>query len=148
MQHDITRWLDEALAQVPVELNADSNGTTHRQIADSYLRPLLKRCRATKKAGFWQWLRFQLAKTEETACYLVWMRESRCPLEVKTSSKPDGGLQYVVTATLHSSKSPMMQTMRCGVSRRHILNGRYHCIRSVSGDCLFSNPMKHVKFGS
>jgi hypothetical protein len=96
VQHDITRWLDEALAQVPVELNADSNGTTHRQIADSYLRPLLKRCRATKKAGFWQWLRFQLAKTEETACYLVWMRESRCPLEVKTSSKPDGGLQYVV----------------------------------------------------
>jgi hypothetical protein len=97
VQHDITRWLDEALAQIPVDLNADSDGTTHRQIADAYLRPLLNRCRATTKARFWQWLRFQLAKTEETAPYLLWMRESRCLLEVKTSTTgSDGGFQYVV----------------------------------------------------
>jgi hypothetical protein len=98
VQHDITRWFDEALAQVPVELDADCDGTTHRRIVDSYLRPLLKRCRATTKSGFWQWLRLQLAKTEETATYLTWMRESRCPLEGKISSTPgcDGGFQYVV----------------------------------------------------
>jgi hypothetical protein len=96
VQHDIARWLDEALNQIPAELNADSDGTTHRQIADSYLRPLLKRCRAATKSRFWQWLRLQLARTEEIAPYLLWMRESRCPLEVKTSTGSEGGFQYVV----------------------------------------------------
>ena len=100
MQHDITRWLNEALAQIPVELNADADGTTHRQIADFYLRALLKRCRATTRPRFWQWLRFQLAKTEDTARYLMWMRESRCPLEVKTSSTgAEGGFSYVINGS-------------------------------------------------
>jgi hypothetical protein len=93
VQHDKTRWLDEALSQIPVDLKADVEGTTHREIADSYLRPLLKRCRATSRIRFWQWLRFQLAKSEETSRYLTWMRESKCPLEIKTT---DGGFKYVV----------------------------------------------------
>jgi hypothetical protein len=95
VQHE--KWLNEALDQIPVELRAGTEGTTHRQIADSYLRPLLKRCRATTRPRFWQWLRLTLSKTEETSQYLMWMRESRCPLEVKTSSMgAEGGFQYVI----------------------------------------------------
>jgi hypothetical protein len=94
VQHE--KWLNEALDQIPVELRAGTEGTTHRQIADSYLRPLLKRCRATTRPRFWQWLRLTLSKTEETSQYLMWMRESRCPLEVKTSPGPEGGFQYVI----------------------------------------------------
>jgi hypothetical protein len=90
--YDITRWLDEALAQIPAELTNDE-GSRHYQIVDSYLRPLLKRCRATTKCRFWTWLRLQLAKTEEMVGYLMWMRESRCPLEV---TKAKNGFQYVI----------------------------------------------------
>lgn len=91
-QHD--KWLREALDQIPVELKADTDGTTHRQIADSYLRPLLKRCRATTRPRFWQWLRLTLSKTEETASYLMWMRESRCPIEIEV--EPKSGFEYIV----------------------------------------------------
>ncbi len=102
MQHDISRWFDEALAQIPVELT-DDIGAGHRQIVDDYIRPLLKRCRAATKSRFWIWLRQQLAKTEETASYLAWIRESRCALEVKTSSKSgsyEGGFRYVVNGDI------------------------------------------------
>jgi hypothetical protein len=97
MPHEQTRWLDEALDQIPTDLTADGDGTTHRVIVAEYLRPLLRRCRATTRSRFWQWLRLQLAKSEDFCHYLAWVREGRCPLEVKTSStEANGGFQYVV----------------------------------------------------
>jgi hypothetical protein len=80
MPHDQTCWLDEALNLVPKDLPADEV-TTHREILESYLRPLLRRCRATTKPRFWIWLRCQLAKSEDLCHYLTWMRESQCPQE-------------------------------------------------------------------
>jgi len=80
VQHDLVQWLDEALNLVPKELSADEV-TTHREILESFLRPLLRRCRATTKSRFWIWLRCQLAKSEDFCHYLTWMRESQCPQE-------------------------------------------------------------------
>jgi hypothetical protein len=88
MPHDQTpkqRWLDEALA-----LPCDSVVT--REEAADYLQPLLKRCNAKSRRTFWQWLRIQLARHEDTARHLTWMQESRCPLEVV----PTGGFRYVI----------------------------------------------------
>jgi hypothetical protein len=90
---DKVRWLDEALDQIPADLTADNDGATHRDIVDSYLRPQLKRCRATSRSRFWTWLRLQLAKSEDLSKYLLWCRESKCPLEVVT---PTEGFQYSV----------------------------------------------------
>jgi hypothetical protein len=59
-------WLDEALALCPEIV---------RREADAYLRPLMKRCHAKSKKTFWQFLRINLAKTEETASFLTWMQE-------------------------------------------------------------------------
>ncbi|HEY1659975.1 MAG TPA: hypothetical protein VGG14_16600 [Candidatus Sulfotelmatobacter sp.] len=87
--HDQTpkvRWLDEALA-----LPCDSVVT--REEAADYLQPLLKRCNAKSKKTFWQWLRIQLARTEETARHLTWMQESRCPLE---TVRANDGFRYVI----------------------------------------------------
>jgi hypothetical protein len=98
VNNDQTRWLDEALAQIPKDLPANADETTHRQIVDSYLRPLLKRCKATTRPRFWQWLRLQLAKSEYLCQYLAWVREGRCSLEVKTDS-PEG-FQYVVNGNV------------------------------------------------
>jgi hypothetical protein len=94
----IILWLNEALAQIPTDLPAHADGTTHRDIVAEYLRPLLRRCRATTLPRFWQWLRLQLAKSEDLCYYLAWVREGICPLEVKTSSNIDTpeGFQYVV----------------------------------------------------
>jgi hypothetical protein len=98
VNNDQSRWLDEALDQIPADLTADSFGTTHRDIVAEYLRPLLRRCRATTRPRFWQWLRLQLAKSADLCHYLAWVREGRCPLKVKTSSNIDTpeGFQYVV----------------------------------------------------
>ena len=93
LRPDKVRWLDEAIAQIPVELTADVDGETHRHVVDSYLRPRLKRCNSKSKKTFWQWFRLQLAKSEETSKYLLWCRESKCPLEVV---KPTEGFQYSV----------------------------------------------------
>jgi hypothetical protein len=89
MPHDQTpkqRWLDEALA-----LPCDSVVT--REEAADYLQPLLKRCNAKTRKTFWQWLRIQLARTEETARHLTWMQESRCPLE---TVRANDGFRYVI----------------------------------------------------
>lgn len=80
---DLTRWLNEAIDLCPIVVRPE---------AEEYLRPLLKRCHSKTKARFWMWLRLQLARTEETAEYLTWMQESKCPLEVQSKS----GFQYVV----------------------------------------------------
>ena len=87
------RWLDEALAQIPADLTANGDGTTHREIMDAYLRPMIKRCKATNRSRFWAWLRLQLSKTEETAFYLMWMRESKLQLEIE---KAEDGFRYVI----------------------------------------------------
>jgi hypothetical protein len=64
-----------------------------RQEADTYLRPLLKRCHSKSKKAFWQWLRLTLAKTVATAEYLEYMQEHRCPLEVVSTA---AGFTYTV----------------------------------------------------
>lgn len=97
MRPDKQRWLDEALAQIPAHLTADVDGTTHSQIVDSYLRPLLNRCNSKSKKNFWQWLRLQLAKDEGISLYLTWMLESRCPLEI---TKAKEGFRYVVNGAV------------------------------------------------
>ena len=117
---DHTRWLDEALAQIPDDLTAGDTCTTHRQIVGSYLLPLLKRCRATTRPRFWQWLRLQLAKSEETAGYLLWMRELKCPLEVIKPTASTAGFAYTVnggTALIDVSSSDHPAVWRVPVSR-------------------------------
>ena len=90
MQHD--KWLQEALDQIPHDL-VDCTGEKHRDILAEYLSSQVKRCRAKSKSRFWIWLRLALAKTEDTSKYLMWVRESRCPLEVKSLK---GGFQFTV----------------------------------------------------
>ena len=89
-QHN--KWLDESLDLCPEIVRPE---------AREYLQPLLRRCHAKSKKTFWQWLRIQLARTEDSATFLEWMQESRCPLEVKTSSTgSEGGFQYFINGDI------------------------------------------------
>jgi hypothetical protein len=87
-QHE--KWLVEAVALVP-------DVAHYRADITEYVTPLLKRCKSQSKPRFWTWLRQQLAKTEDSAYYLEWMQEHRCPAE--PSTQPDGspeGFEYTV----------------------------------------------------
>ncbi len=87
MQHDKTKWLDEALALVPSDIRRD---------ADELLRPLLKRCNSKSRKTFWQWLRLTLAKDIETLGFLLYMQEHKLPPEVQeTKAQGAEGFRYV-----------------------------------------------------
>jgi len=90
------RWLSEALEQIPATtMGSYEPERDHREIVDSYIRPLLKRCRSTSRKAFWQWLRIQLAKSGSVSRYLSWLKESKLPPEVITPHQREA-FQYTV----------------------------------------------------
>jgi hypothetical protein len=77
-------WLNEALDLCPL-----------RDHAAEYLTPLLRRCNAKSRKTFWQWLRLQLARSQETAEFLEWMQESHLKPEVIRPHQREG-FRYTV----------------------------------------------------
>jgi len=83
-----TIWLDEALALIPPQYGRDE--------WREYFAPLLKRAHCNSKRTFWQFLRINLAKSNDTAWLLEYMQESRVPLEAVP--KPPDDFEHTVSA--------------------------------------------------
>lgn len=78
MRADHQRWLDEAIALLPVVLTPDVD---YRREAREYLTPLMKRCKSNSKKTFWQFIRLQLLKTDDAIWFLEHIQEHKVPPE-------------------------------------------------------------------